>query len=402
MQMIRAKLAEYNAIFWKIAPPMLGLGFLVTSVLFTIQNWRKTGPDLMAPNDMPLGADFISFWSAAWLTLSGNAPGVYDDATILAAHGAAVAANTALTPYHYPPTFTLLLAPLGAMPYLTAYVVFTALTALFFLLICWRLRPGVGTLLFVSSAVPFWTNLIDGQNAFLTAGLLGLALLALPRRPVLAGTALGLLTFKPQLGLPIPLALLVARHGRAFMAAAITTILFALAALLAFGPATWMAFIHNASEPMQIITEGRIPLDRMASAFSMVLLAGGTAAAAYAAQSISLLVGFAAVTAAWSSTSQQRGSTEIKGAILTIAMLQSPPHLFHYDQPILLIALLLWLKTAEATGWQRGEKLLLLCAWLAPFVLIPSTFSTWLNPYPLFLIVLQIYLLNRLRRLTNS
>ena len=54
-------------------------------------------------------------------------------------------------------------------------------------------------------------NLFHGQNGFLNAALLGAALLALDRRPVVAGILFGLLSYKPHLGLLVPLALLAGR-----------------------------------------------------------------------------------------------------------------------------------------------------------------------------------------------
>lgn len=46
-----------------------------------------------------------------------------------------------------------------------------------------------------------------GQNSFLTAALLGGSLLLLDKRPIVAGVLIGLLSYKPQFGLLIPLVL---------------------------------------------------------------------------------------------------------------------------------------------------------------------------------------------------
>ena len=54
-------------------------------------------------------------------------------------------------------------------------------------------------------------NIGHGQNGFLTAALLGGALVVLDRRPLVAGILIGLLVYKPQFGLMIPLALLAER-----------------------------------------------------------------------------------------------------------------------------------------------------------------------------------------------
>lgn len=50
------------------------------------------------------------------------------------------------------------------------------------------------------------------QNGFLSAGLFGGALVLLERRPVLAGALFGLLTYKPHLGLLVPIVLIADWH----------------------------------------------------------------------------------------------------------------------------------------------------------------------------------------------
>ena len=82
-----------------------------------------------------------------------------------------------------------------------------------------------------------------GHNGFLTAALLGAALIQLDRRPLLAGLLIGLLAYKPQFGLLIPLVLAASGRWRAFFAAAATVIVLALLVTLAFGVDVWTAFL---------------------------------------------------------------------------------------------------------------------------------------------------------------
>jgi len=96
------------------------------------------------------------------------------------------------------------------------------------------------------SADPLWlllalafpavfVNLGHGHNGFLTAALIGAALVQLDRRPILAGLLFGCLAYKPQFGLLIPLVLAVSGRWRAFIAAAVTVAVLTLAVTLVFG-----------------------------------------------------------------------------------------------------------------------------------------------------------------------
>ena len=57
-------------------------------------------------------------------------------------------------------------------------------------------------------------NIQVGQNGFLTAALIGGVLEFMERRPAMAGVCLGLLTYKPQFGVLVPVALVERRQTR--------------------------------------------------------------------------------------------------------------------------------------------------------------------------------------------
>ena len=62
-----------------------------------------------------------------------------------------------------------------------------------------------------------------GQTGFLTAALLTGGVLCLERREALAGILFGLLAYKPQFGLLIPLVLVAGGYWRAIAAAGATS-----------------------------------------------------------------------------------------------------------------------------------------------------------------------------------
>ena len=190
------------------------------------------------------GEDFASFWAASRLVLAGHPA----DAYLPVMHRLAElpVLSRKYEAFYYPPAYLLLCAPLGLLPFFAALAVFQALSGAAFLAtvhgILRRRWAIVAALAF--PAVPL--NLIPGQNAFLTASIVGSGLILLDRRPRLAGAILGLMVIKPQLALAIPVALLVSRRWRAlFCAAASAAGLLALSWLL-FGTTCWGNFLAHA------------------------------------------------------------------------------------------------------------------------------------------------------------
>src|SRR5262249_10839556 len=142
--------------------------------------------------------------------------------------------------WHYPPPF-LFAAALGALlPFVPAGLAWLVATgAAYAAAIRGIVGDRVGWLFALGFPGAIW-DVTAGANGFLTAALIGGALGWLERQPVLAGCCLGLLTFKPQLGVLFPLVLVATGRWRAFVAAAVTTVAVAALSWLAFGSAPWL------------------------------------------------------------------------------------------------------------------------------------------------------------------
>ena len=103
--------------------------------------------------------------------------------------------------YSYPPTLLVLTAPLALIPYVPGLF---ALAVVGPVRILSRVAPGAarqGRLLLAVATPAVFVNVVGGQNGTWTAALFGAGLGFLDRRPVLAGSLLGLLVYKPQLGI---------------------------------------------------------------------------------------------------------------------------------------------------------------------------------------------------------
>ena len=146
--------------------------------------------------------------------------------------------------WHYPPPFLFVAAALATLPYLVAALVWLAATlTAYAATLGGILRSRAGILLALGFPAALW-NVTAGQNGFLTAALIGGTLGLLERRPALAGLCLGFLAYKPQFGLLFPIVLIADRRWLTIAVAALAAGGLAAASWLAFGSASWEAFLH--------------------------------------------------------------------------------------------------------------------------------------------------------------
>ena len=161
----------------------------------------------------PFAADFLSFWSAGHLALSGHAGTAYDWPAMHALQHHLMGRDPGgYFGWAYPPLFLCVAIALALMPYVTSYLVWIGLT-----LATLRGDGGPdcppGAALIACAAPATLACAMVGQNGFLSAALIAGVLLQLEARPLLAGLLLGLLTYKPHLGLLFPVALMFGGYG---------------------------------------------------------------------------------------------------------------------------------------------------------------------------------------------
>lgn len=304
--------------------------------------------------------DFINVWSAGRLVLDGHPAWAYDwdiqKKVQIAVLGQDYPGNFA---WHYPPPFLFIAALLAKLPYAVAFAGWACISAVPYLAAMRAIvgRP-FGLLLALAFPVVF-TNVLVGQNGFLTASLIGGMLVLLPSRPILAGICLGLLSYKPQYGLLFPLVLIVAAQWRAFASAAVTTIALALVSWLAFGLESWQAFVKWMPMFSQaFLVEGRAPWGKMQSIFALMRYFDSSETLAWTLQWT--LVAMVTASLVWLWRSQAR--YEWKAAGLAIGALLATPYLFLYDVMVLAIAVGFIARVGLAEGFQRHELPMLVAA----------------------------------------
>lgn len=347
----RDRLTVYPRIFVAV--------YLVAAIV-----WVLLAVDLIDPKGKPLGYDFITFWAASWLSLAGEPAAAFDMGRIFAAEQIAVPENGAVFLWHYPPMFQLVVIPLALFPYLWSYGVAMATTLAAFLVVVRRLAPWREATWLALAFPGTFINLFHGQNGFVSAALFGGAIALLDRTPILAGALIGLLSYKPQLGLLIPLALLCARQWHAFAAAAATSLLFAAISTMVLGWETWVAFVHNIPSIGALLDSGMLPWAKIPSAYVALRLIGFGAPFAYMAHAVFALAIAATVLWIW----WKRPPLLLAGAALVTGTVLVPPYLFDYDLVLLAIPITIVARDALTTGWLAGEREVLVLAWLTPLL----------------------------------
>ncbi len=333
---------------------MLLLGFALAGLLV----WVALSEHLLDRNGKPLGTDFSSFYAAGSLVLDGRATDVYDMALHHAREQLIFGAATPYYAWMYPPLFLLVAAPLALLPYPLALAVWQGSTLVLYLLVIAMIgrplrRAGIAigpTWLFAAAAFPaVFINLTHGQNGLLSAALFGGALVALPQRPMIAGLLFGLLAYKPQFALVIPVALIAGSNWRATVAATLTVAATVVATLIAFGLDLWPAFFASMEASRKLLLEqGNVGFEKLQSAFAAVRLLGGGIPIAYAVQGVITAAVICATAWVW----HARLDHPQKSAVLLVGTLLASPHVLDYDLTILGPALAF----ATMTGLMRGFR----------------------------------------------
>lgn len=185
--------------------------------------------------------DFGVFWVVSDMVWNGSRQ-IYDPIAVTDAQAFIADPTLGLFPWVYPPTALGLVSPFSALPFWTAYAVWLVISVVAYAAavkaLAGRIWPVALALTFAS--FPLWTAVRAGQLAPFIAALAIAGILALDRRPLLAGLLIAVVGLvKPQLMILAPIALAAGGHWRAFVAAAGTTLAGVATTLMVFGVWIW-------------------------------------------------------------------------------------------------------------------------------------------------------------------
>jgi alpha-1,2-mannosyltransferase len=353
------------------------IGLFLIAVAASIYGWALiattvTHPGAIGLNLDALGTDWMVFHSGARRFFSGQMAGLYDGDAFTAQLNRTFAdwlsAPLPFRPFVYPPSYLLLILPFGALPFLSSYIAFQAVTAVLLGVALWfgADRPGWrglvigGALLGPAAAI----NVAVGQNAFLIAALLVAGMRLLPVKPALGGFLLGVLTVKPQFWLLVPVALLAAREWRALGWSVLAGLMLAVASALVLGLGPWREWLNLALGSYATPDAKWIEYGRMwgVSVDACLASIGLPAALANTGQMLAILVAGALTYAVFS----RDEAADRKLAVLLAATVLAAPHVSLHDLVLLTLAGLLWVVDAVHRPRSLGEWTMALALGFVP------------------------------------
>jgi arabinofuranan 3-O-arabinosyltransferase len=318
---------------------------------------------------VPIYTDFVTMWTVGQQALHGHTAPLFDPVAFTKLQQILIKHRPYSLFYHfwpYPPISLIYLMPFAMLPYTYSFITWDILTLLGLLLVVYLIVRRSAAIALVLASPFTLANFAHGQFGFLTGSLLGAALLCLEERPVLAGIFIGVLTYKPQFGLLIPVALLAARQWRAIASAAGTALALAGISVAAFGLGPWQAF------PRELLAQGNSILSLywggLQTVYGVFRYFEAGAALAFLAQSIVTAGMVIAVWIVWRSPVRYA----LKAAVLSAAVLIATPYAYYNDLAITAITVAFLAREQIAFGVLRGEQTALLALFATSFAAVPA------------------------------
>ncbi len=315
--------------------------------LWSTYAYAVSNPGLRDRFDNLKGADFVLWYTLGDFGRTGDAVDLYRGPQYLEQRQFALVPESKGDFFVclYPPQMTALFAPLAGLPYLHALLLWSAIglainAACVFAVgrTCPGLRPFAGTVALCAAAYPgFFEQIGHGQCAIVSLACVTVAYLALNRDwPILAGVAIGALTFKPTLAATAIAVFVLAAEWRLLAGVAIGAGLQFGAATLAYGFDVMMSYVRTLielGEAVQQQTPKPYNMHCLRAFWSLLVPEPMIARGLYLGSVLGLLF------LAWRAW---RRNTDIgvKFAAVLLATVLISPHLYVYDLLILAPALL--------------------------------------------------------------
>ena len=312
--------------------------------------------------DVWQSGDFAALWSYGHILRHDGAHALYDPARLHALQTALGLAADQRNPFPYPPGFLPIVWPLGLLAFGAAFVVWTVVTFVAYVAACH------GRLAWVALIAPGTTiGVIAGQSGFLSGALFVGGMRLVATRPWLGGALLGLLTFKPQLGVLIPVALLALRAWRAVAGATMAAVALMGVSLVLFGADAGRLWLAGLPAYAADFAERSVRYGMMPTTTANLVMIGVPHDPATLLQA-ACAIGAAIVVWPVFRRAGHCGGREL--LVLASATFITTPHAFVYDLPLLTGAALVY-------GGEGGRGTIVVAVLLLPAAML------WSGPVPL-------------------
>lgn len=313
--------------------------------------------------------DFDAFHLASVMMAEGNLTAAYDIPTFTERQSTLPGFDGTQLLWSYPPTFDLVIAPLGYLPAWIGYAAFMTGTLALFLWVMHRLDPGAFQMTLILF-LPLITLIIrGGQNSLLMASLMGLTCLLALREHRSAGVPLGLMAIKPHLAIGFGIWALINQRWRLAATSLITVALFCGLSYAVLGAEAWTAFLDGVSATGDAFQNNTFTIFRMSSAYAFGLSMGfghSLALALHGGVVLTALVLFIALLRQGISARDSLGLGVLLSALLS-------PYNYDYDLAILTVAAALLYPTVQSYAARWEQMFIVAAAWFIGFYGIAIT-----------------------------
>jgi hypothetical protein len=188
----------------------------------------------------------------------------------------------------------------------------------------------------------------------------------LSKRPVLAGVLLGMLTYKPQVWVLVPIALIAARRWRSLAAVGATALALVAVSVALMGTEPWLLWLEEATDASDAFYANWLQFGLLHgfSPYVCALLLGAPGAVA---KGIQLAASLAAASAVYW-VYRRPLAADLQLATLLGATMLAAPHVQSYDMVLLAAAAMLIFARARESGFLPGEIALLGTIWVLPLM----------------------------------
>jgi len=329
--------------------------------------------------------DFLPIYISARLVAQHRAADLYNTSTQQAEIRSMIHEPTRVeVPYLYGPQVGLLFQPLAKLPFSVAAPLWATLSLLVYFACCYaigkrcpNLRPHSPLVVLAAVAFPpLFHFFVRGQMSALVLACFTVAFVAMrANRSWLAGIALGLLAFKPQFLVAIPLIFLLARAWSILAGLLLSSAAQLAFARIWFGPEVMSAYISMLRRMPAWIDIAEVPLasiqmHSLRSFWNLLIPAPQAAFALYALSSVAVIWITVII---WKSPSP----LSLRFAALIFAAVLVNPHIFVYDLLVLAPALILIVDWTLASDQHPFVPRLQLFSYLAYILPLFGPLARW-------------------------